>query len=72
MAMDERCNSPWVIGWEAANDATADIVLRQLRNRRIKVPEDIAVVGIDNDTLICENTTPTLTSVAPNPQRACP
>ena len=50
----------------AANDATADIVLRLLRNMRIKVPEDIAVVGIDNDSLICENTIPTLTSVAPD------
>ena len=68
--------SPWLsalprpCGLLAANDATADIVLRQLRNRRIKVPEDIAVVGIDNDTLICENTTPTLTSVAPDFERS--
>ena len=68
--------SPWLsalprpCGLLAANDATADIVLRLLRNRRIKVPEDIAVVGIDNDTLICENTTPTLTSVAPDFERS--
>ena len=67
---------PWLsalprpCGLLAANDATADIVLRLLRNRRIKVPEDIAVVGIDNDTLICENTTPTLTSVAPDFERS--
>lgn len=50
----------------AANDVTADIVLRLLRNMRIKVPEDVAVIGIDNDSLICENTMPTLTSVAPD------
>lgn len=68
--------SPWLsalprpCGLLAANDATADIVLRLLRNRRIKVPEDIAVVGIDNDTLICENSTPTLTSVAPDFERS--
>ena len=68
--------SPWLsalprpCGLLAANDATADIVLRLLRNRRIKVPEDIAVVGIDNDMLICENTTPTLTSVAPDFERS--
>ena len=60
---------PWLAalprpcGLLAANDATADIVLHILRNLRIKVPEDIAVVGIDNDSLICENTTPTLTSI---------
>ena len=50
----------------AANDATADVVLHVLRNMRVKVPEEIAVMGIDNDPLICENTTPTLTSVAPD------
>ena len=68
--------SPWLgalprpCGLLAANDATADVVLRLLRNMRIKVPEDIAVVGIDNDTLICENTTPTLTSVVPDFERS--
>ena len=67
---------PWLgalprpCGLLAANDATADIVLRLLRNMRVKVPEDIAVVGIDNDPLICENTTPTLTSVAPDFERS--
>ncbi len=61
--------APWLAalprpcGLLAANDATADIVLHILRNLRIKVPEEIAVVGIDNDSLICENTTPTLTSI---------
>jgi LacI family transcriptional regulator len=64
--------TPWLSGLPrpcgllAANDTTADVVLRVLRGLRIKVPEDIAVVGIDNDPLICENTTPTLTSVAPD------
>ena len=57
---------PLPCGLLAANDATADVVLRALRLLRIKVPEEVAVVGIDNDPLICENTTPTLTSVAPD------
>lgn len=61
---------PRPCGLLAANDATADIVLRLLRNLRIKVPEDIAVVGIDNDSLVCENTVPTLTSVAPDFERS--
>jgi len=30
------------------------------------VPDDIAVVGVDNDLTICENTTPTLSSVFPD------
>ena len=63
---------PWLAalprpcGLLAANDTTADVVLHVLRRMRVKVPEEIAVVGIDNDPLICENTTPTLTSVAPD------
>ncbi len=57
---------PHPCGLLAANDATADIVLRILRNQRTKVPEEVAVIGIDNDSLICENTSPTLTSVAPD------
>ena len=67
---------PWLAGLPrpcgllAANDTTADIVLRVLKNMRIKVPEEIAVVGIDNDPLICENTTPSLTSVAPDFERS--
>lgn len=67
---------PWLAqlprpcGLLAANDTTADIVLRVLKNMRIKVPEEIAVIGIDNDPLICENTTPTLTSVAPDFERS--
>lgn len=61
---------PHPCGLLAANDTTADIVLRQLKNMRIKVPDEIAVVGIDNDPLICENTIPTLTSVAPDFERS--
>lgn len=61
---------PHPCGLLAANDTTADIVLRLLRNMRIKVPEDVAVVGIDNDPLICENTVPTLTSLAPDFERS--
>ena len=61
---------PRPCGLLAANDTTADIVLRLLKNMRVKVPDDVAVVGIDNDPLICENTTPTLTSVTPDFERS--
>ena len=63
---------PWLAalprpcGLLAANDTTADVVLHMLRKMRVKVPDEIAVAGIDNDSLVCENTTPTLTSVAPD------
>ena len=34
------------------------------------MPKDIAVIGIDNDVVICENTIPALASVAPNFEQA--
>ena len=61
---------PHPCGLMAANDTTADVVLRAMKNMRLKVPEDIAVVGVDNDPLVCENSTPTLTSVAPDFERS--
>ncbi|MBR3086612.1 MAG: substrate-binding domain-containing protein [Kiritimatiellae bacterium] len=59
---------PWLkklprpCGILAANDITGDLVLQACRMERLRVPDDIAVIGIDNDELICEHTTPTLTS----------
>ena len=40
-------------------------VLRCDQGKRA-VPDDIAVVGVDNNESICENTTPSLTSVRPD------
>ena len=37
-----------------------------LSAKRIKVPQDIAVLGVDNDALICENAHPRLSSVQPD------
>lgn len=49
----------------AANDEMAAHVLRVAKQARIMVPDEMAVVGVDNDELLCENTHPTLSSVAP-------
>lgn len=46
----------------AANDLCADGVLRALRERGVRVPEDMALVGYD-DTWFATMTHPTLTSV---------
>lgn len=32
----------------------------------LSVPDDIAILGVDNDEGICENTVPTLSSIAPD------
>ena len=49
-----------------ANDILAMQVLKACRNARVKVPAEVAVMGCDNDELICLNTKPQLTSIQPN------
>jgi len=57
---------PKPCGILAANDEIAVHVLRAAENLGIGVPEEVAVIGIDNDELMCENTVPTLSSIAPD------
>ena len=54
---------PKPIGLIACNDVRAQQVLNVCRERGIAVPDEIAVIGVDNDELICELTDPPLTSV---------
>lgn len=57
---------PKPCGVFAANDALAVQVLSACAAEKRSVPEEIAVVGVDNDVEACENTQPTLTSVIPD------
>jgi len=57
---------PRPLGLLCANDQIAQRVLRTANAHGIAMPKDLAVVGIDNDESICENTNPTLTSVLPD------
>ena len=49
-----------------ANDDRAFDLIKHLAAKRIKVPHDVAVLGVDNDALICENARPRISSVQPN------
>ena len=49
-----------------ANDDRAFDLVKHLSARKIKVPRDVAVLGVDNDALICENSRPRLSSVQPD------
>ena len=51
------------VGLMACNDAGARHVLEACRTAGYEVPGEVAVVGVDNDEMICELTTPPLTSV---------
>ncbi|MGN0833041.1 MAG: substrate-binding domain-containing protein [Kiritimatiellia bacterium] len=54
------------IGVFAANDDTGFAVLEHCRARRWRVPADVLVLGINNDTLICEHCRPQLSSIQPD------
>lgn len=51
-------------GLLAENDYAAAEVLDLARKLRIKVPDELAVIGVDDDTALCENAKPKLTSIA--------
>ena len=50
----------------AAYDMVAAQVLEACKVRRLRVPEQVAVVGVDNDEVICNAVRPTLSSIHPN------
>jgi len=57
---------PHPCGVLAANDEMGAHVIEAAAMAELRVPEDVAVVGIDDDELLCENSEPTMTSVAPD------
>jgi LacI family transcriptional regulator len=54
---------PRPVGIYCANDLRGAEVLRTCNAMRIRVPEDVAVVGTDDDELLCRLSTPPLTSI---------
>jgi len=47
----------------AANDSRARHVLEACRTADLTVPGEVAVIGVDNDELLCQLSTPLLTSI---------
>ena len=45
-------------------------MLDACRSAGLAVPSDVAVIGVDNDALLCDLASPPLTSVIPNAHRA--
>jgi LacI family transcriptional regulator len=58
---------PRPVGILASNDERGLEVLDACRRRGFAVPDEIAVVGVDNDEPLCELAIPPLTSIDPNP-----
>ena len=63
---DWLASLPKPVGIFACYDACGQQLLQICRYFDFKVPEDIAVIGVDNDELLCELATPSMSSVIPN------
>ena len=61
---------PRPVGIMACYDIKAQQVLDVCRELDLAVPEQVAVIGADNDELLCNLSDPPLSSVVPNSQRA--
>jgi LacI family transcriptional regulator len=53
----------------ACNDVRAQQVLTACLERNLRVPEEIAVIGVDNDDVLCALCEPPLSSIEPDTQR---
>ncbi len=67
---DELCDwlaaLPKPVGVMACNDIRGQQVIDACQQCGIKVPEQVAVVGVDNDEVVCDFTQPSLSSVELN------
>lgn len=57
---------PKPIGIMACNDYFGRLLLGACRRNGLHVPNDVAVIGVDNDEIICDLAVPPLTSVDPS------
>ncbi|RQW05276.1 DNA-binding transcriptional regulator [candidate division KSB1 bacterium] len=61
---------PKPVGLLASNDDRGQHILEVCKRLGYKIPEDVAVIGVDNDPMICEIGDPPLSSIALNVEAA--
>jgi LacI family transcriptional regulator len=61
---------PKPVGLMACNDICGRAVLQACAAAGLRVPDDVAVVGVDNDELMCELSNPPLSSIALDVEKA--
>lgn len=64
--MDWLRSLPKPVGIMACFDIRGQQLLEACRLARIRVPDEVAVIGVDNDDLICALSDPPLSSIIPN------
>ena len=57
------------MGLLACNDIRGQQVINACREAEIRVPEEVAVLGVDNDEIICRLCRPTLSTIEPDVER---
>ncbi len=62
-----QLNKP--VGLMACNDIRSQQVLNICRTQAIPTPEEVGIIGVDNDELLCELSDPTLSSVEPDTEK---
>jgi LacI family transcriptional regulator len=60
---------PKPIGLLACNDIRGQQVLNACRQIGVAAPDEVAVLGVDNDEVVCDLADPPLSSVIPNTER---
>jgi LacI family transcriptional regulator len=60
---------PKPIGLMACNDMRGQQILNACRSIGVAVPDEVAVIGVDNDEVLCEMSDPPLSSVVANTER---
>jgi len=60
---------PKPVGIMTCTDERGENVIEACRIANVYIPEEVAVVGVDNDALICDLTMPPLSSVALNDEK---
>jgi len=61
---------PKPVGVMACNDDMAHHLVESCKTARLHVPDQVGIIGVDNDELVCELSSPTISSVAINFERA--
>jgi len=61
---------PKPIGLMTCNDDRGELVIGACKIAGVQVPQEIAIVGVDNDRLICDLSSPPLSSIALSVEKA--
>jgi len=59
-------SGPLPIGVFAVNDAMASRIAAACTASGLRIPDDVAILGVSDDAAYCEGQVPTLSSIAPN------